>query len=311
MPGPGFEPGTMRSSAAGWREEEANIEKRSQEMLENSQKTVKELNFDDIDKKDFILFWTTERKQKTSEKRAEKLYKVLSKVLSGKEVNLESLREGFHETTNKKDYINGARVLFEYLKVRKLMDSEKVDEILEQPFLTVIKSKKVRIPGIATPEADMHVAEVYEWIKEKWDEETEILYKLLVYSGIRLEHAYRMLKTFNPANLEFHGNMARYSTTDIATSIKGSFYAFMPAEFARKLRKLELPLDVQSYENRINPKRWKPKKPEWQASWVNAKGLRKWFENFCKRHGVELLYRKFFMGHSTRAVIDTMSKWRI
>ncbi|WP_290597115.1 integrase, partial [Archaeoglobus sp. JdFR-39] len=196
-------------------------------------------------------------------------------------------------------------VLLEYLKVRKLMDKSEVEEILEQPFLTVIKSNKVRIPGIATPKADEHVAEVYQWIKKKWkDEETEILYKLMVYSGIRLEHAYRMMKTFNPANLEFNGKVARYPTSDVSTHIKGSFYAFMPAEFAKKLRRLELPLDVQSYENRINPKRWRPPKEEWQNSWINAKNIRKWFENFCKRNGVEILYRKFFMGHSTRAVIE-------
>ncbi|WP_290623337.1 MULTISPECIES: integrase [unclassified Archaeoglobus] len=273
--------------------------------MDKNKIAVHTIKFDEIDKTDFILYWTSERKQKTSEKRAEKLYKVLNKVLKGKEVNLESLREGFHNTTNKKDYVNAARVLLEYLKVRKLMDKSEVEEILEQPFLTVIKSNKVRIPGIATPKADEHVAEVYQWIKKKWkDEETEILYKLMVYSGIRLEHAYRMMKTFNPANLEFNGKVARYPTSDVSTHIKGSFYAFMPAEFAKKLRRLELPLDVQSYENRINPKRWRPPKEEWQNSWINAKNIRKWFENFCKRNGVEILYRKFFMGHSTRAVIE-------
>ena len=310
VPGPGFEPGTMRSSAARKELEEGAVPKQSFESTKKISyrhdiTTIKSLNFDEIDKKDLILFWTTERKQKTSEKRAEKLYRVLEKVLKGKEINLDTLREGFHNTTNKKDYVNAARVLLDYLRVRRLMDRSEVEEILEQPFLTVIKSRKVRVPGISTPEADKHVAEVYEWIKEKWnDEATEMIYKLIVYSGLRLEHAYRMLKTFNPKNLEFKGNMARYPTEEISTEIKGSFYAFMPAEFARKLKKIKLKYDVSTYENRINPKRWKPKKEEWQNSWINAKNLRKWFENFCKRNKVELLYRKFFMGHSTRAVIE-------
>jgi len=286
-----FELPTSRLSA-GWTEGEGSIYRKA-------------VNFDDIDKKDFINFWTNERKQKTTKDRAEKIYRVLERVLGGKEINLENLREGFYETTNKKDYINGVRVLLDYLKARRLMDKSEIDEILEQPFLGMIKSKKVRVPGISSKEADKHVAEVYKWIKEKWgDEETETLYKLIVFSGLRLEHAYRLLKTFNPKNLEFKGRVARYPTEEISTEIKGSFYAFMPSAFAKKLRRLKLEHSVSTYENRINPRRWKPPKKEWQSSWVNAKNLRKWFENFCKRNGVELLYRKFFMGHSTRAVIE-------
>jgi hypothetical protein len=42
------------------------------------------------------------------------------------------------------------------------MDKSEVEEILEQPFLTVIKSNKERIPGIATPKADEYVAELYQ-----------------------------------------------------------------------------------------------------------------------------------------------------
>jgi len=138
MPGAGFEPATMRSSAA-----KTKIESR-------------EILFDDIDKQDFILFWTTERKQKTSEKRANKLYNVLAKVLAGKPINDETLREGFHETTNMKDYVNAARVLIEYLKVRKLISRDTAQEWLELPFLTPIKSQRRQFTGILkkTPELE-------------------------------------------------------------------------------------------------------------------------------------------------------------
>ncbi len=289
MPGAGFEPATMRSSAP-WMEYSANRATR--------------VNFNKIDKDDFILFWTTERKQKTKKERAEKLYNVLKKVLDGKEINVETLREGFHNTTNKKDYVNAARVLLDYLKSRRYMNRWEIQEILEQPFLTCIGSKKERVPGIASEEADKHIIEVLRWIEEKWDEETVLLYKLLVFSGLRLEHAIRVLETFDERHLEFKGRVARYPTEMIATEIKGSFYAFMPAEFARKLRRIKFTIQYYTIENRLNPKKWKPKKEEWQRSWINAKNIRKWFENFCKRHGVELLYRKFFMGHSTRAVIE-------
>jgi len=44
-----------------------------------------------------------------------------------------------------------------------------------------------------------------------------------VYGGLRLEHAYRLLKTFNPANLEFNGKVTRCPTDDISTEIKCIF----------------------------------------------------------------------------------------
>jgi intergrase/recombinase len=286
--------------------------KQSEEISEKEIKTpdIKKIKFDDIDKNDFIRFWTSERKTKTTEKRAEKLYNVLKKVLAGKEISLESLREGFHKTTNKRDYVDAARVLLAYLKNRKLMTKEEVDEILEMDFLTSVKSKIKEVPEAGQSQADIEVAKVLEWIKEKWnnDEFTVTFYKLIVFSGIREDDAYKLLTTFNPAYLEFKDNMARYKTSHLATDIKKSFYAFMPAEFARKLKKFDNVKDLSAYQNRINPKRWKTKnlelKTEWGKTWINGQNLRKWFANFLKRHGVDLIYIKYFMGHITRGVLE-------
>ncbi|MEM2623957.1 MAG: hypothetical protein QW556_04995, partial [Archaeoglobaceae archaeon] len=127
--------------------------------------------FDDIDKEDFIRFWTSERKQKTTVKRAQKLYNVLKKVLNGKEINLDSIREGFHSTTNKKDYVNAVRVLLDYLKNRKVISRQEYEDILEMDFLTSIKSKIVILPQVSRTEADEEVAKVLSWIREKWNDE--------------------------------------------------------------------------------------------------------------------------------------------
>lgn len=62
------------------------------------------------------------------------------------------------------------------------MSREVVQEILEQPFLTLIRSKRR-----GTYLKDEEIRQAYEWLKEKWkDEDTELLFKLLVFSGIRL-----------------------------------------------------------------------------------------------------------------------------
>ncbi|RLI71694.1 hypothetical protein DRO97_09595, partial [Archaeoglobales archaeon] len=272
MPGAGFEPATMRSSAV-------------RERIETA-----EIRFSDINKEDFILFWTTERKQKTERKRAEKLYRVLEKVLKGKLINEETLRQGFHETTNKKDYVNAARVLLDYLKARKLMPKNVIEDILEQPFLTPIKSKRREVEIF-----NKHIVAAYNWIKEKWDEDTVMLYKLLVYSGIRLGHALKMLKTFDPDKLQFKGKVARYPIKKITTEVKSGEYAFIPAKFAKSLRKLKIELDESSWENRINPRRWKPEKPEWQKSPVDANAIRHWFGDFCQLNGASESATEYFL----------------
>ncbi|MEM2586638.1 MAG: hypothetical protein QXW66_07305, partial [Archaeoglobaceae archaeon] len=94
MPGAGFEPATMRSSAVKteiFEKEPVKTDIKPKkaiktEISETQHKTTYgNPKFDDIDKEDFIRFWTSERKQKTTVKRAQKLYNVLKKVLNGKE----------------------------------------------------------------------------------------------------------------------------------------------------------------------------------------------------------------------------------
>ncbi|NOY10617.1 MAG: hypothetical protein GXO67_00725, partial [Archaeoglobi archaeon] len=117
VPGAGFEPATMRSSAVGQytsyiNEIELNNASNKHIEVANGGKLHQRYNsynggikFEDIDYEDFELFWTAERKMKTKKERVKRLYNVLRKVLAGKVINEESLREGFHKTTNKKDYV--------------------------------------------------------------------------------------------------------------------------------------------------------------------------------------------------------------
>ncbi|MDI9609880.1 MAG: integrase [Archaeoglobales archaeon] len=266
MPGAGFEPATMRSSAVETTKTEIyEKEAIKPEITETQYKTTySKPKFDDIDKGDFIRFWTSERKQKTNVNRAQKLYNVLKKVLNGKEISLDSLREGFHNTTNKKDYVNAVRVLLDYLRNRKIISRQEYEDMLEVDFLTPIKSEPEIVPEATKEEADKDIKKALEWIKEKWDNDefTVNFFKLIVFSGIRDDHAYKLLTTFDPANLEINEKLgiARYRTMKIGTKIKRSFYAFMPLEFAKKLKRYENVLDLSTYRNRINPKQWKPKK---------------------------------------------------
>ncbi len=146
------------------------------------------------------------------------------------------------------------------------------------------------------------VAEAYKLVKEKWkDEATELLFKLIVFSGIRFEHAYRILKTFNPKKLEFHGDVAVYPTGDVAKGYKLSFYAFMPAEFAKKLKRFDKLLAEGTYKSRLQPSRWKPPKDN-PASVVR---LRSWFQNFARgQHNLKFEAVEYMVGHKPQTVAE-------
>ena len=74
-------------------------------------------------------------------------------------------------------------------------------------------------------------------IEEKWDEDTVMLYKFLVYTGCRLIHAVRALSEFDKRSLETIGNVAVYPMTH--TNVGGekkSFVALMPSEFGEEIK---------------------------------------------------------------------------
>lgn len=145
------------------------------------------------------------------------------------------------------------------------------------------------------------IVEAYKLVKEKWkDEVTETLFKLLFYSGQRLEHAYEMLKTFDPGKLEFKDKVALYPTEAIAKGHKRTFYAFMPKEFAQKLKKPEKMLDVKSYTNRLDPSRWKPP----IDNPTSAKTIRAWFQTFAFEEGLRREAIDFIVGHVPQTVAE-------
>ncbi|HIP32472.1 MAG TPA: hypothetical protein EYG86_06910 [Crocinitomicaceae bacterium] len=58
-----------------------------------------------------------------------------------------------------------------------------IKKVDESDPITLIRSKRR-----GTYLKDEEIRQAYEWLKEKWkDEDTELLFKLLVFSGIRLD----------------------------------------------------------------------------------------------------------------------------
>lgn len=151
------------------------------------------------------------------------------------------------------------------------------------------------------------------------EEVTIILFKLLVYSGIRLEHGLKLLATFDRKRLAFpkdYPKVAVYDTTYIGTDVKQSYIALMPREFAEKLKRFDLGnLEDEKvmeklsnyYGDRLNPKRWnklgkKISEEELEKVYsITSIGIRTWFQNFLVRKKILERVRDFMVGHKIQA----------
>mgnify|MGYP000389064932 CR=1 FL=1 len=133
-------------------------------------------------------------------------------------------------------------------------------------------------------------SELIDAYKSLRDEKSKLLFELLVYSGIRLRQAIEMLKNFDPQNLiiiEDKG-IARYPILSLSKGQKKGFFAYMPADFAKKLRKIEI-----SYSHA---------KDLIRHDRVSANSIRKWHYNFLIMHGVPPEVADFIQGRRPATV---------
>ncbi len=126
-----------------------------------------------------------------------------------------------------------------------------------------------------------------------------MLYKFLVYTELRLEHAVRALETFDVKNLEIIDNVAVYPMSHVIVGEeKRAFVALMPAKFAKKLRPFKQKLATSTWSDRINPRRWKPP----VDSRIDANAIRKWYMNFLVRNKIDSALVNFIQGRSPEDV---------
>jgi intergrase/recombinase len=121
-------------------------------------------------------------------------------------------------------------------------------------------------------------------------EEYEILFKLLGYSGIRIREAIYLLESFDPNKLHFVDGIAYYDL-EWERGTKKSFKAFMPTEFAKKLRKIGLNKhSISSYIVKRG---------------VRPKHLRNWQANKLVRARIQESVINFIQGRSPNTVFAT------
>ena len=119
---------------------------------------------------------------------------------------------GSHSThaQTREIFVLAVRDLIHHLRDRKVVDRLWAMEFLEARFLKPIRSKPREVYL-----KDHEIVEGLRLIEEKWDEDTVMLYRFMVYSGLRLVHVVKALSDFDKSNLEVVDNVAVYPMTHV------------------------------------------------------------------------------------------------
>lgn len=117
------------------------------------------------------------------------------------------------------------------------------------------------------------------------------MFKLLVYSGIRLDHAVDMFANFDSSNLVVKDNIARYPIAVFSKGHKIAFWAYIPAQFAEELERVEF--NYNAAKTGIIVGR------------VSSLSIRKWHLNFMIENGVPESVADFIQGRASVTVGST------
>ncbi len=249
------------------------------------------INWYDVDEKDFINYLTIEKKPKiTSKEYLNEIIKILDKYLDKPIKSKEDLRKAFYKCTDKERFVRAVRNLIHYLVEREMMNRWIAMDILSSSFLKIPKSG-VREVYLTNEE----IKQGYYLIKEKWDEDTLILYQWLVFTGLRAKPSILALRNFDKNKIEYHGNVAAYPMVEFSRGTKRSFIAVFPSEFAEKLRSINKKLKYKSWYARLNPRKWRPP----VNSRIDANAIRKWVDNFFVLHNIPESVADFMQGRAS------------
>ncbi len=179
-------------------------------------------------------------------------------------------------------FINAFRNLLKFLEYEK-----EWDETIINKYRKVAKTEKagVREVFITTEE----LLEAFNNILPKY----HILFKLIVYSGLRLDQACDMLATYEPEKLVIKDDLglARYPVASISKGYKRAYWAYMPIKFVSELERRFIKYGTA--KKAIYYKR------------VSALTIRKWHLNFMIENGVPESVADFIQGRASVTVGST------
>ncbi len=198
--------------------------------------------------------------------------------------SIKDLRRAIEAENYNEKIVKGLRNFINFL-VDELIIDEGTAALLKRP----LKFKRSTPRQVFITETELRKA--YSILTEKFGEEAEILLKLLVFTGLRLRHLIKMLNNYDPQNLVVvNEKVARYPMIAYSKGTKKAFWAYMPADFAKELKRMDITYYMA--QTRINYKR------------VSSSTIRKWFSNFMAQNKVPMEVIDFIQGRSPRSVLE-------
>jgi intergrase/recombinase len=177
----------------------------------------------------------------------------------------------------KRQFSMGIRDLLKYLEAFSLIDED-----------SLIRYRKVvKIPKANTDNFVPDDEQVISALNKIEDKQYRLVYKLLVYSGIRLREGVYLLNNYRENRIITNGVIAKYPLS-LERKTKKVYYAYMPEEFSYEVKRLDLkePAVRQHIARRQ----------------LASKYLRKWHYNFLISNNVPESVSDYIQGRSPSTV---------
>ena len=158
------------------------------------------------------------------------------------------------------------------------------DDVDLHPYRKVLKITRAGVRHVFI--SDKEILEAYKHIKNKF----KLIFKLLVYSGIRLNQAIEMLKNYDPNDITVikEKGIARYPIIETSKGTKKGFFAYMPISFIKELERTEY--------------KYKQTRDAITYNRVSANSIRKWNYNFMIENGIPPEIADFIQGRAAKTV---------
>ncbi len=193
------------------------------------------------------------------------------------------LKHLMEKENHKRNVGNAIRSFLNFLADEELMEKEAVNFLKEY-----VKPKK---SGVSQDHIiDAQVREAYPQVKAR-GEINQLLFELLVFTGLRLSTIVAMLAEYDERKLiPVNAEVVRYPVHEYSKGQKRAFWAYMPVELAGRLRRVKLKYKTVNW--------WVYYKDEKWATAVSSKTIRKWFYTFFIRKGVPGEVADFIQGRA-------------
>ncbi len=201
----------------------------------------------------------------------------LDKYLLGKTIySPTDISEIRRISSSKKEITIAIRVLLNYCEEMDLLDEDFITK-LRKPLKVVRTKSDNYVPD------DKKIIEAYKKINPRY----KTIFKLFLFSGIRITEAVQFLKEYERDKVVINGNVARYPLFALRKN-KRSYFVYFPTAIIDEIKKMDVT------DRAISSAFRKAKMP--------AKYLRKWNYNFLIMHNVPESVADFLQGRAAISV---------